>query len=469
MKHLVLFISILTIFLNLSGQECVIYGNAGTYAGDKLKLYRYSDNYTKTKLQIAESIVDSAGYFTFNVKSNETFEAIIDLDVFIGRIMIEPGKKIKIILPQKQVRSEADEMNPFFKPMEFFVKTPESIDNVTASMSNFEKLYDHSFEIIFKDPKHINSGLVEMEISAIDEKTSSCIDPFFVDYKKYRFLNLRQLSYYKNKTAVLEKNFSKEKVLYNNRAYTDLINDVFGGFIFETNADSAYKIMQNNKNWYDLNSAISQNQLYSEKEFRDYLLAVNLCNLFYKQAVYQNDIIQIFKEAIETDIHPNTKTLITNFLKKSGITVIGNQAPGFVLYNQEKEQVSLGDFRDNFVYLCFCSIDSYACQKDLLLIKDLYKKNIDGLKIVTIFKDNNHQKVIDYAAKNGYEWSVLHCYGSDRVLQDYKIAAYPTYFLIHPDGSLLLMPAPGPAEDFEAAYYKYYQEWKRQQIRDGNE
>jgi peroxiredoxin len=469
MKYFGLLTTLIVLVFNLSAQECTIYGNAGTYSGDKLKLYKYSDYYSKTKIVISECTVDTAGYFTFTVKSDKVFEAILDLDVFLGRIMIEPGKKIKIILPQKQVRNAADEMNPFFKPMEFFVKTPESTDNITAAISAFEKLYDLSFEKIFKDPKHINSGQVEMEISDIDEKTSYCTDSFFIEYKKYRFLNLRQLSYYKNKPAVLQKNFSKEKVQYMNPAYNDLLNETFGSYIFEAKADSIYKYLQNKKNWVSLNSLLSMNEMYYAKDFREYLLAINLCNLFYRQAIYQNDILQIFKNAIDTDIHPITRALITNFLKKSGITVIGNQAPGFVLYNQDKEQISLADFRGWFVYLCFSNLESYACQKDLPLIKDLYKKNIDGLKIITLFKDDNHQRIIDYAVKNEYEWPVLHCYGSDRVLQDYKVAAYPSYFLIHPDGTLVLMPAPGPAEDFEAAYFKHYQEWKRQQIREGNE
>jgi peroxiredoxin len=391
------------------------------------------------------------------------------LDVFIGRIVIEPGKRIKIILPQKQVRNAADEMNPFFKPMEFFVKTPESIDNITASMSAFEKLYEKSLEKIFKDPKHINSGQVELEIDLIDSLTSYNTEPFFLDYKKFRFLSLRQNTYYKNKAAVLKKNFSKEKVLYHNPAYNDLLIELFGGYIFEEKADSLYKYLQNNKNWISLNSFLTQNELYTEKEFREYLLAINLAGLFYKQPTYQNTILQIFKNAIETELHSTTKALITNFLKKSGVTVIGNQAPGFVLYNQDKDQVNLGDYRGSFVYLSFHNIDSYACQKDLPLLKDLHAKSIEGLQIISIFKDDHHQRVIDYVQKNDYQWPILHCYGSDRVLQEYKIVAYPTYFLIHPEGTLLLMSAPGPAEDFEASYFKYFQEWKRQQIREGNE
>ncbi len=468
MRISVFLISIFLFSTDFFAQECIIHGNAGTYAGDKLKLYQYSDYFTKTKIQIAESRVDSLGYFSFSVKSEKPFEAILDLDVFLGRIIIEPGKKIKIILPQKTIRSAADEINPFFRPMEFFVKTPESTDNITYAMSDFEKLYKNSSEKILKDPKHINSGQVELEITQIDEKTSSCTDSFFLEYKKLRFLDLRQFTYYKNKNAVLKKNFSEEKVLYNNPAYNSLIIQTFGSYLFETDADSIYDILQNNKNWYALNSFLSKNELYFNKEFREYMLAINLCNLFYKQASFQNDVLQVLKNALETELHPNTKQLISAFLKKSGITVIGNQAPGFVLYNQEKIQVSLADFRDYFVYIGFYTVDSYACQKDLLMLKELYKKNIEGLKFITVFKDDNHQRIIDYALKNECDWSILHCYGSDRILQDYKIAAYPTYFLIHPNGTLLLMSAPGPAEEFESLYFKAYQEWNRQQIRDEN-
>jgi len=40
------------------------------------------------------------------------------------------------------------------------------------------------------------------------------------------------------------------------------------------------------------------------------------------------------------------------------------------------------------------------------------------------------------------------------VLKEYDIRAFPTYFLIGPDGKLILSPAPSPAEDFEQRLFE---------------
>jgi hypothetical protein len=40
------------------------------------------------------------------------------------------------------------------------------------------------------------------------------------------------------------------------------------------------------------------------------------------------------------------------------------------------------------------------------------------------------------------------------VLKEYDIRAFPTYFLIGPDGKLILSPAPSPSEDFESELFE---------------
>ena len=88
MKKLASIVFILSLSIYTQAEICKIYGNAGTYTGETLKLYTYSDYITLTKKMIAESPVDDEGYFTFSVETNETFEAFIDLDVFVGYIVI---------------------------------------------------------------------------------------------------------------------------------------------------------------------------------------------------------------------------------------------------------------------------------------------------------------------------------------------------------------------------------------------
>ena len=122
MNRLYLIILLLVIINPVFSQEYSISGNAATYSGTLLKMYTYSDYITKTKQEISICTVDENGDFTFKLNKKDTLPAFIDLDVFIGKIIIEPGKNLEIVLPRKTVRREYDRLNPYFKPYELMSK-----------------------------------------------------------------------------------------------------------------------------------------------------------------------------------------------------------------------------------------------------------------------------------------------------------------------------------------------------------
>ena len=55
----------------------------------------------------------------------------------------------------------------------------------------------------------------------------------------------------------------------------------------------------------------------------------------------------------------------------------------------------------------------------------------------------------NFVLKNDYNWIFLHFGNQVDILKNYDIRAYPTYFLIGPDGKLIYSPAASPSENFE--------------------
>ncbi len=461
-KSIIIF---LFFFNQILAQEYTISGNAGTYTGDTLRMYVYSDYITKTKKLISKTYVEENGDFSFTLSETKTKKAFIDLDVFIGNIIIEPNKNLKIVLPKKTVRSEYDRMNPYFKPFKFYIRVLNDEKNITLAIKHFNKLFKNSLKIIFKDKKHINPGLVEKEIIKINDSTSYIKDPFFINFKKYKFLYLRHITYYKNKKAIVRKNFSKDKFIPQNPAYNEFLTEKFGTFVFETNGDTLYHFLSANYGWRAYMNFLSKNEIYKNKEFREYFLLLNLYKKFYKDNTFQKSIIKLLHSTEKEDISKLSRTIINNFLDKSGRLILGNPVSNFSLFDSEDEKITLSDFQDKFVYLSFYNKDSYACQKDIEILNQLYEKKKDMLEIITIFADKNTNYIKELKKEGKYNWTILQCSESDKVLKNYKVVSFPTYYLIHPNGTLLLLPAPGPAEDFEAKYFKIYQEWKRKKIR----
>lgn len=449
-------------------QEYCIFGNAATYTGDTLRMYKYSDNITKTKKYISKSYVDEKGNFSFSISEKDTTLAFIDLDVFVGKIILEPNHNLEIVLPKRTVRTERDRMNPYFKPYYFYVRILNEENNITSQIRHFDKLLNKAIKKTIKPNHQINSGLIEKEILQIEDSTKSYSNNFFSNYKKYKYLNYRYLSFYKNKKAIVRKNFATDFLSINNPAYSEMLEDNFGLFIFETNQNTLYKYLSSDYVWNAYMNYLSKDNMYKNKEFKEYFFLLNLFKLFYKNSTYQKSILKLLHSANNSNLSPKSRIIVNNFLDKVGRLIVGNPVSDFLLPDENGFETSLESFKGRFVYLSFYSKGNYACEKDIDLLNKLNKKKNELLDIITIYVDADEEYLKDLKEKKGYDWTFLKCNKTDKLLRDYNVAAYPTYFLINPQGTLLLLPTPSPAENFETAYFKIFQTWKRKQVRNGN-
>ncbi|MDP4226874.1 MAG: hypothetical protein Q8910_10895, partial [Bacteroidota bacterium] len=53
----------------------------------------------------------------------------------------------------------------------------------------------------------------------------------------------------------------------------------------------------------------------------------------------------------------------------------------------------------------------------------------------------------------GYTWTFLYCGNQTSLLKEYNIRAFPTCYLINPDGKLSISPAPLPSENIELTIF----------------
>ncbi len=469
MKKFAGILFILSLTISAQAETCIIRGNAGTYAGETLRLYTYSDYITLTKTVIGKSLVDDEGYFSFTIETDNTFEAFFDLDVFIGYIIIEPGKEFEIVLPKKTIRHHEDIMNPYFKPYEFYVRILNNDNTVTAEMKKFDALYNTVTEKILTNSKHINPGLFEIEINKLNENTSDSNNSFFKEYKKYKILSLRFNTVYKNKKAVLRKNFSNDSVLYHNPAYNKLLKEDLGDMLFELYGDTLFRLLSTNAGWNMMSRTLSNYDLCYNTEFRDYFLFINLYNQFYKTTVYKNNIIDVLYSSLKYINNKYLLKAVNNFLNNSSNLIAGNASLDFRLPDNDTYVHGLYDYRGKFVYLGFFSTFSYACKKDILLLKALADKNLEQLKIVLVFKEDNPAQIKSFLKDLKIkDITILHSDDGGKVIEDYGVRAFPTYFLINPEGRLSLISAPGPSENFESVYFKIRQERKIKEARKNN-
>ena len=88
------------------------------------------------------------------------------------------------------------------------------------------------------------------------------------------------------------------------------------------------------------------------------------------------------------------------------------------------------------------------------MLADLYQKHRERLVILTVATDPQEEVLKQFLMKNNYNWIFLHYDRQPEILKDYDIRAFPTYFLIGPDGKLVFSPALSPAENFEQKLFE---------------
>ncbi|WP_330367649.1 redoxin domain-containing protein [Butyrivibrio sp. AE3006] len=119
-------------------------------------------------------------------------------------------------------------------------------------------------------------------------------------------------------------------------------------------------------------------------------------------------------------------------------------APDFTLVDQYGETHSLSDYRGKIVFLNFWATWCPPCRAEMPYIQELYEKYsqpdsdvaILGVAFPNMGDETSIEGISNFLDENGYTYPVLMDEGASLQLP-YYITAYPTTFLINPEGYVL--------------------------------
>ncbi len=119
-------------------------------------------------------------------------------------------------------------------------------------------------------------------------------------------------------------------------------------------------------------------------------------------------------------------------------------APDFTLVDQYGETHSLSDYRGKIVFLNFWATWCPPCRAEMPYIQELYEKYsqpdsdvaILGVAFPNMGDETSIEGISNFLDENGYTYSVLMDEGAS-LQHPYYITAYPTTFLINPEGYVL--------------------------------
>ncbi|GAB5451458.1 MAG: TlpA disulfide reductase family protein [Halioglobus sp.] len=96
--------------------------------------------------------------------------------------------------------------------------------------------------------------------------------------------------------------------------------------------------------------------------------------------------------------------------------------------------VTLSEFRGDVVYLSFWASWCIPCRTEMPHLQELWQQyRDDGFQVIGINVDDDPQKAIDFAAEHGIEFPLVSD-ESRAVSRQYRVAGYPTHYIVGRDG-----------------------------------
>lgn len=440
-----------------------VFGHAPDYKNMVLVFEHYQNYLTYEEEELFSIKVDSTGHFSFSFPLEKTTYAYADLGNFRGFLYLQPGENYQLKLPPFHPVPQAQKLNPFFEPepISLGIMNRDSTD-LNAQIRDFDD--DFYYQLDTKAIRIMaskNKKAVETIIDSLEVRYPNNGDPFFESHKLFRYARLRMLSSRNLEKDIIQNYFSKNPVQFNLPAYWDTFKDVFRGFARKT----LEKDITPPLSFPKIVRSIREDSVYQRVDLAELLSLWTIYQSYHEQLLSPDRALQLMVQAADSASTENIKTTARNVVRKIGALKPGSPAPDFSLMNFEMETKRLKDFQGKFVYLNFMHTENYTCRRELRLMPRFYEAFGRDLEIVTVLIDENYDNAASFVDESDYQWTFLHFGMNANILNKYNIRAVPQYFLINPEGKLVLSPAPAPGENFHDNFVKQYRAYEREQQR----
>lgn len=449
----------------LHAQNVTIKGNNQAYAGEKLIFFNYCDRITYLEEEAGQCTVSDNGDFYCTLSLEKTEQVFVYLGLYKGMLYAEPGETYEISLPEKAEKTPKEILNPYFKETEVYLAVLNSYQNeLNFIIRQFDDIYGEFIDQYYLELTREAFRKTDTVIVKINKLFSGVDNEYFIAYKDYKLAALRQLAYKQATNHTTFRYLTNKPVLYNNVAYMDLFNNMYRNFfslyVLRKDGEQLFTDIVHGKSFTKLKKTLHKNMELQDDTLKELVILKGLYDAFYSGKVleYRNfphqQLLQTLDSVKILSLVPWHRKIAGNIIKKVTRLLRGFDAPYFELYNKDSILIGSDEFRSRYVYLNFATTLSFACQKDLELLKKLYKNHKKTIEIVTISNDRDFNTMKEYFQEHDYNWTLLHYANQPEILKMYNVKAFPMYYMIDPEGKLIMCPAPTPEEDIEYYLFK---------------
>ncbi len=446
------------------GTTCHIHGETEGYEGVVLKLETPRDFISDTRQTLATTTIDAQGRFSLRFPLIETARVSMEVGPYLCYMYVSPGQSMRISLPPRRVKSKADELNPYFEPIELQLRDldPDST-SVNARIGVFNIRFDSVINAVSRNLKAARES-DELEFSYEDllKMQRPRYQPFVNDYIKYRAGLMAYITKLWRSQRISDSLFAKAPIRHYNPAYMDLFKLIYDKYFSlhgrTREGRKIYWAISDQRSYTELCKVLSQNGKLPQQELLELVILQNLHGEFFSDN-FPRSALQGILDTVYNQTRIPEHSEIANAIREK----ITRLLPGFIPNSFELRDTkgrlwTLEKFRGRMVLLGFCSTSSYASLEELPLLKRLREDFGQKLAIVLVAVDKDYKALQEFVQKSDYPFTILSFDRQPNVVKDWDIRAYPTYFLLDERGKLILSPAPSPREELGRYIFKEFKQ-----------
>ncbi len=459
MHQFLVSVLLLLICLPIKAQNTILYGKALDYTGKEIIFYVIPDPVLHQKHELATTRVASDGAFSVTIPINQTVEIYCDLEKYCGIMVVEPNKNYSIELPPFSIRSSAEARSIYFKPAPFWLGLPGT-NNSDLNFMVRSFVTEINFETV-KNTSQIyqqkSKVVVDEIIERLEKKYSSYQNEYFRTLKRYYFAELEYALHQRTPDYIINKYFAGQPVQLNHPIYQRVFEILFTDFLrMQAQHIQNRKIITATDAGDFLGLVSFFEKKGYQKEFAELVVLKGLNDGYYTGSFSKEGVIKSIEMAQQAATTPALQAIARQIKSRLTLLPVGGKAPSLKLNNTKMEAINLDQVKGKFVYLTFFNSTSSDCRMELDSIVSLERKFRQVLTVLSVALDDDFDNPSKLWKTKGYSWELLNGSKQKQLIINYNVTIPPAYYLIDPDGNLLLAQAPSPTHGFEPLFLKIF-------------
>ncbi len=452
----------------LQGQDVSIEALSPDYNGKTIHTIVAWNPFITSLEYTASVICDENGKFQHQMELEVARVVQFEFGVYQAYLYMEPGYHYEVELPPFKEKTYSDQISPFFQPvvMPLMVQKRTSLSkgievegkqDVNYEIARFDTLFAMANNQVILNRRLNKTSQLDSIIQDLESHFLTDTVQFFSEYRKYRY-GVLMLNEGMTGLAEISETYLGPVIREWHPGFIELFRAMFKDFIYYyTNTPDGDGLIRYINRTQDLDSAryvLQQHPAIWNDTLADMVLMQELSEVFYRGDFHQEAILNLLDSMIQDPVSPDFRIYSFQLEKKLSSLVTGHPPPSITLPDLTGSQTTLDDFKGKYVYLFFGTPDHYGCMMEYPFLQSYFEKHSDYLQVVTVMVSEERGKLDDFMLRNGYGWKVLHYEGQPGLLDDYLVRAFPTAYLIGPDGNLILSPSTLPSDGFEQQLFR---------------